>query len=109
MLVFEVTEGEMMAALEGLAREQGVADGAIVSLIGGVRDFVVSTMPADDESLDVVTRYPMSAEMHGCGEIREGKVHVHATMAIQGDRGVAGHVHSATVETHFVRAYVLAL
>jgi uncharacterized protein len=109
VLVFEVTDGEMMAGLERMAREHGITDGAIVSLIGGVKSFVLSTMPADDESQDVVTTYPMSAELHGCGEIKAGKIHVHATMAIQGDRGVAGHLHSATVDTHFVRAYVLTL
>ncbi|MGW4126138.1 hypothetical protein [Nocardia sp. NPDC004711] len=46
-------------------------------------------------------------EMHGCGEIRNGKAHIHATFAVQGDHAIAGHVHSAEIGTHFARAYIL--
>ena len=36
-----------------------------------------------------------------------GKPHIHAVMAIEGDRAVAGHLHRARIGTHFARAYLL--
>ncbi|WP_327113446.1 hypothetical protein OHB12_31590 [Nocardia sp. NBC_01730] len=53
-------------------------------------------MPADDAAQDIST-YALPAEMHGSGEIRVGKAHIHATMAVQGDRAIAGHVHEAHI------------
>jgi uncharacterized protein len=72
-----------------------------------VDTFTVSTMPATDATTDVITTYDRPAEMHGAGEITDGQVHIHATMAVEGDRGVSGHVHSAQVGTWFARAYLL--
>ncbi|MRH93521.1 hypothetical protein GFY24_40050 [Nocardia sp. SYP-A9097] len=66
-------------------------------------------MPAGDPTRDIVSTYRLPGEMHGSGEIRDGKVHVHATFAIQGDRAVASHVHSARIETWFARACVLPM
>jgi len=107
MQVFEVESGEVIAQFEKFAAERGIRDAAIVSLIGGIRRFSISTMPATDESADIVSTYDLPAEMHGNGEIRDGRVHIHATMAIQGDHAVAGHLHSAEVEHWFARAYVV--
>lgn len=98
-----------MAQFEKLAAEKGIRDAAIVSLIGGLRRFTISTMPTDDETADNISTYNVTAEMHGNGEIRDGKVHIHATMAIQGDHAVAGHLHSAEVDHWFARAYVLPI
>ncbi|GAB3897004.1 PCC domain-containing protein [Kibdelosporangium lantanae] len=106
MFVFEVNDGELMESLAEQAKEHGVTNGAIVSLIGGVDRFTVSTMPADDATKDVITDYELPAEMHGSGEIKDGTVHVHATMAVAGDRAVSGHLHRAHIGTWFARAYV---
>jgi len=105
--VIEVRNAELMETITQRAKELGIANGAIVSLIGGVDTFTVSTMPASDASSDVITDYDLPAEMHGTGEITDGAVHIHATMAVEGDRGVSGHVHRAQVGTWFARAYVL--
>lgn len=107
MLVFEITTGEMIESIEAQAKSSGISDAAIVSLIGGVDAFAVSTMPAHDARQDILSAYQVPGEMHGSGEIRAGKAHVHATFAIQGDRAVAGHVHSAEIGTWFARAYVI--
>ncbi|MFB7719895.1 PCC domain-containing protein [Nocardia sp. NPDC056100] len=107
MLIFTVDAGEMIESIEHQANSAGITQAAIVSLIGGVDEFTVSTMPADDPTKDIVSTYRLPGEMHGSGEIRDGKVHVHATFAIQGDRAVAGHVHAATIGAWFARAYVL--
>jgi hypothetical protein len=42
------------------------------------------------------------------GEIVDGKVHVHAVMAVEGDRAIAGHLHAAEIGTWFARAYVMS-
>lgn len=109
MIVIDVTNGELMESIARQAKEHGVTDGAIVSLIGGVDRFTVSTMPADDATKDVITDYGLPAEMHGSGEIKDGSVHVHATMAVEGDRAVSGHLHSAHIGTWFARAYVMPI
>jgi uncharacterized protein len=50
-------------------------------------------MPADDAIQEVVTTLP--AEMTVTGEIVAGVVHVHARMAIEGNRATAGLLHRA--------------
>jgi uncharacterized protein len=105
--VFEVRDGELMKSLSEQAAAAGVRSGAIVSLIGAVDGFTVSTMPATDATADVLTEYREPAEMSGTGEIVDGTLHVHAVMAVEGDRAVSGHLHTAHVGTHFARAYIL--
>lgn len=107
MHVFHIDAGEMMAGLTEQIAAAGIRDGAIVSLIGGVESFTISTMPADDATADTISTYQMPGEMHGSGEVRDGVLHVHATMGVQGDRAVVGHLHAAEVRTHFARAYVM--
>jgi hypothetical protein len=107
VIEIDVRNGELMGALAMEAKERGLMNAAIVSLIGGVDRFTVSTMPADDATKDVITEYSVPAEMHGSGEIRGGAVHVHATFGVQGDRAVVGHVHEAHIGTHFARAYLI--
>jgi len=108
MITLEVRDGELMSSLAQQAAELGIANGAIVSLVGAVDAFTVSTMPAGDPSKDVLTDYELPAEMSGTGEIVDGTVHVHAVMAVEGDRAISGHLHRAHVGAWFARAYVLA-
>lgn len=107
MHVFEVPYGDVMWKLDLEFVEAGIENGAIVSLIGAVDSFTISTMPEDDATADVVTKYDLPAELHGSGEIKDGKVHIHATFAVAGDKCLSGHLHQAVVRTHFVRAYVM--
>jgi uncharacterized protein len=107
--VIEVRDGELIESIAKQTAALGITDAAIASLIGAVDSFTVSTMPAADASKDVITSYPLPAEMTATGEITGGKPHIHAVMAIQGDRVVAGHLHSAQVGTWFARAYVIPL
>src|SRR5262249_61600584 len=65
--------------------------------------------PAGDATRDVVTEYDLPAEMSGTGEINDGTVHVHAVMAVEGDRAVSGHLHRAQIGTWFARAYVIEI
>jgi uncharacterized protein len=105
--ILEVVDDEMVESLTRQAKEHGFVNAAIVSLIGGVDSFTISTMPADDASKDNISDYMLPAEMHGSGEIKDGVVHIHATMAVEGDRAIAGHLHRARIGTWFARAYVI--
>ncbi|SHE57588.1 PCC domain-containing protein [Streptoalloteichus hindustanus] len=107
MHVFEVNDGELIGSLTAQAKERGVTDGAIVALIGGVDSFTVSTMSADDATKELITDYDLPGEMHGSGEIKDGAVHIHVTMAVEGDRAVSGHLHRAQIGAWFARAYVI--
>lgn len=109
MEVIEIMNAELMSTLATRLAELGITTGAIVSLIGAVDSFTISTMPADDASKDIVTTYDLPAEMHGAGEVIDGLPHVHATMAVEGDRAIAGHLHEATVGHWFARVYLVRL
>ena len=109
MLVIEVRDGELLSSLEQAAQREGIRNAAIVTLIGAVDSFTVSTMQASDATKDVLTDYDLPAEMTATGEIVDGKPHIHAVMAVEGDRAIAGHVHRAQIGTWFARAYVTAL
>jgi predicted DNA-binding protein with PD1-like motif len=107
--VIEIKDAELMSALEARLSELQVESGVVVSLIGAVDSFTLSTMPEDDPSSDVVTAYSVPAEMHGSGEVVEGRPHLHATMAVAGEKSLAGHLHKAYVGHWFARVYVVEL
>jgi uncharacterized protein len=107
--VIEINDGELMRTLTDQLAALGVDRGVIVSLIGGADSFTISTMPADDATKDVITEYALPAEMSATGEIVDGKPHVHAVMAVEGDRAISGHLHAARIGTWFARVYVMAL
>lgn len=107
MVVIEVRNAELMDAVAEEAKRLDIANGAIVSLIGAVDSFTISTMPKHDATQDIITDYTVPAEMTGTGEITDGSVHIHAVMAIEGDQAVAGHLHRAVIGTFFARAYVM--
>ena len=107
MHVFEVRHAELMESLTTQAAEQGITSAAIVALIGAVDSFTVSTNPAADPTAHTYSAYPLPAEMTATGEIVDGKPHIHAVMAVQGDRAIAGHLHKAQIDTSFARAYVI--
>src|SRR6202043_1864789 len=107
MHVFEVRNDELIESITRQAAEHGITYAAIVALIGAVDSFTVSTNPAADPTAHTYSAYPLPAEMTATGEIVDGKPHIHAVMAVQGDRAVAGHLHEAQLDTSFARAYVI--
>ncbi len=107
MQVLEVRNAELIESLTEQAAEHGITDAAIVTLIGAADSFTVSTPPAGDPTAHTITSYPLPAEMTAIGEIIDGKPHIHAVMAIQGDRAVAGHLIQAHFGTSFAHAYVI--
>lgn len=107
MIVLEVHDDELVSSLQRQVKEAGIQNAAIVSLIGGVEDFTISTMPALDATQDTISDYDITAEMTGNGEVVDGKIHLHVVMGVEGDLARTGHLHRANVKTHFARAYVL--
>jgi len=107
MHVFEVRNAELIESITKQAAEQGITYAAIVALIGAVDSFTVSTNPAGDATAHTYSSYPLPAEMTATGEIVAGKPHIHAVMAVQGDRTIGGHLHQAHLHTSFARAYVI--
>ena len=67
----------------------------------------MSTNPADDPTAHTYSAYSLPAAMTATGEIVDGKPHIHAVMAVQGDRAIVGHLHKAQLDTSFARAYVI--
>jgi uncharacterized protein len=108
MHVFEVRNAELLESITQQAAEHGISYAAIVALIGAVDGFTVSTNPAGDPTAHTITSYPLPAGMTATGEIVEGKPHIHAVMAVQGDRTIGGHLHQAHLGASFARAYVIA-
>ncbi|SCL23925.1 PPC domain-containing DNA-binding protein [Micromonospora inyonensis] len=110
MKLLRVKPGEeVIETLTRRAAEEGITNGAIVSLIGAVDECAISNMLAGDAGTDIVNEYRQPLELSGTGEIRDGKVHVHVVLGQEGDKALAGHLHRARVETFFVHAYTIAL
>jgi predicted DNA-binding protein with PD1-like motif len=107
--VIEIKNAELMTTLEGRLAELGITFGAVVSLIGAVDSFTLSTMSKRDATRELVTEYRQPAEMSGSGEVVNGLPHLHATMAVEGDKAISGHLHAATVCTWFAHVYVLPM
>ena len=81
---------------------------AAITLIGAVKDAEISVMAKYDETVDYLRRYAQPMELSGTGEIIDGQIHVHVTLAGE-DITVSSHLHRATVGGFFVRAYVTAV
>jgi predicted DNA-binding protein with PD1-like motif len=107
MYVLEVRNAELIESLTKQTAEQGLTYAAIVALIGAIDSFTVSTNPAGDATAHTYSSYALPAEMTATGEIVDGKPHIHAVMAVQGDRTIGGHLHKAQINTSFARAYVI--
>lgn len=110
MQMLVVTGGsEVIEELGAQAAEAGVADAAIVSLIGAVDRCLVSNLQGDDPGLENVLEYEEPMLVSGTGEIQDGNVHIHAVLSRDGDHAVVGNLHRAIADTYEVRAYVIPL
>ncbi|MFF4263452.1 PCC domain-containing protein [Streptomyces virginiae] len=110
VLLIPIAPGEeVIGTIARKAAEQGVKDGAVVSLIGMVLKCAVSTMEKEDATHDIVVEYSEALELSGNGEIRDGKVHIHAVLGAEGNRAVSGHLHWATTGNETTNAYVVPL
>lgn len=107
MFVISVNPGqEVIETVTAELARRKVNSGAIVSLIGAIDHCCISNMPAGDPKSDILTEYSQPFEMSGTGEIKDGIPHIHCVLGREGDASLAGHLHWARVETHFVNVYV---
>lgn len=110
MLVVEIKDAELVEELARQAAEAEITDAAVVTIIGAVDSFTIATMPADDPNVHTFTDYTLPGEITGAvGDLRDGKVHLHLTLGLEGDRAVAGHLEQAWIGNWFARVYLLPL
>ncbi|GGN10134.1 hypothetical protein GCM10010109_19710 [Actinoplanes campanulatus] len=98
---------EVVGTIQAAVSERGVT-AASITLIGAVQTATVSVMHREDPMIDRLRDYDQPFELTGTGEVVDGGVHLHVTLAGE-DILVAGHLHRATVRDFFVRAYVSPL
>ena len=103
--LYKILSGqEVMGSLQRQVSDDDIANAAI-TLIGAVHESTVSVMRKDDALKDLLRSYDQPFELTGTGEVVNGEVHVHVTLAGE-DVVVAGHLHRAVVRDFFVRAYL---
>lgn len=108
MFVVEVRNNqEVIARLEEAIAENGIKNGAIASFFGAFDSCCISNMPIDNAQQDVLVEYDIPLEVSGCGDVVDGKVHIHVTASSVKDQIIAGHLHWARVKTWFVKAYII--
>jgi uncharacterized protein len=100
--------GEVIDQITRAVTEAQIAD-ATITLIGAVDEVTISTMSRHDALTDTLTTYTEPLELTGTGEVVDGRPHVHVVLCREGDHTIGGHLHSATVRTFFVHAYVTPL
>lgn len=106
-LVTVEKDTEVLSIIQEAVDQLGIR-AASMTLIGAVQECSVSVMHQDDASVDRVRDYDQPFELTGTGEVVDGQVHVHVTLAGE-DLIVAGHLHQAVVRDFFVRAYLTEL
>lgn len=107
MHVIDIKNAELMAELEAKLAELGIRYGAIVSVIGAVDSYVLTTMAKRDATQNMLIESKWPAEMHGVGDVVNGKPHLHVTMAPENGKAMSGHLVSATLATWFAHVYVI--
>jgi predicted DNA-binding protein with PD1-like motif len=98
---------EVIETIQAAVTEKGISS-ATISLIGAVQTATVSVMAKNEALTDYLREYDQPFELTGTAEVTEGKVHAHVVLAGE-DVTAAGHLHRATVQDFFVRAYVTPL
>lgn len=105
--VFEVGSGEeVIATLTDALKQAGIRRGAIASVVGAVSACTLSNMPRNDAKGDILTPFDQPMEMSGTGEVKDGVPHIHCVVSGEGNAAIAGHLHSARVDSWFVNVYV---
>jgi len=108
MLKVSVPYGEeIIETISRAARDSGISNGVIVTLIGMVDSCAVSCMDKSDHKIDIITEYQQPLELCGLGEINAGVVHIHAVLGAQGNSSITGHLVRAHAGASPTNAYVI--
>lgn len=108
MQLISVRNEELLAGITRQLHLLGIANGAIVSLIGAVDSCGVVNMPANDAMKEVRAEFEFPVQLSGTGEIADGKPHIHCILTGADHAGIGGHLLWAKVESWFVNVYVIA-
>ncbi|WTW94557.1 DUF296 domain-containing protein [Streptomycetaceae bacterium NBC_01309] len=101
--------GDLVERLTREAAERGIRNGAVVSVVGAVRGFTLSTMKTRNPREQVLTSGKL-AELSGSGEILDGVPNLHVTCGVEGGQGPSGRLHAAEVGgPYFVHVYGIPL
>ena len=98
---------DLVPQLEEVLREKGITDGAIVSMIGAFDSCQISNMDKGDAFKDHIEAYDIPLEVSGSGYVENGKVHIHVVASSNKGETYAGHLHSASVFSWFIRLFVI--
>lgn len=104
----EINPGEeVMETLEKKFNELKINGNGSMTLIGATDECAIHTMLQKDPRQNTLQTIKHPAELHGTGEIREGKPHIHCTLGVKDGKSITGHLHWAKVKTWFVHVYLI--
>ncbi len=108
MEVIRVGErGDLVKQLAAELKARGIANAAVVSVVGAVRTATLATMKTGDPKVRILSEH-RNAEVSGIGEVEDGVPNLHVTLGMEGGQAFAGHLHAATVGGWaFVNVYLL--
>jgi|SRR6185369_1007592 len=110
MIKITIKSGEeVIKSLTKQLSEKSITDAAIVSVIGALDSFKLSTMPKNNAKEVIEKEYHEPVELSGNGEITDGKVHLHVTLGRADQTGLHGHLEWGKVKDWFVHVYLIPL
>ena len=109
MLKIEIKKGEeIVEKVSKVIKERNIQS-ASLTLIGGVDNCCISTMPKSDAKKNVLTEYHEPLELSGTGDVVDGILHIHVNLGREDKSTLMGHLHWGKVATWFVHAYITEL
>ena len=110
MLQAEIHSGqEVIETLTKYLKKNKIKKAAIVSVIGALDSFSLSTMDKKDGQKVITTDYSEPVELTGTGEVVDGKPHLHVTVGRDNASALMGHLEWGKVKDWFVHVYILPL
>lgn len=110
MIKIEIKAGEeIIESLTKQLAEKGIKDAAIVSVIGALDSFCLSTMPKDDGKKVIENEYHEPVELTGTGEVEDGIPHLHVTVGRADATALMGHLEWGKIKDWFVNIYIIPL
>ncbi|HSA83504.1 MAG TPA: PPC domain-containing DNA-binding protein [Patescibacteria group bacterium] len=110
MIKIEVRKGEeVVETVTAYLTKHDIKTGVIVSVIGALNEFSLSSMDKHDEKKVITTEYTEAVELSGNGEITDGKPHFHVTLGREDQQALHGHLEWGKVNEWFVHVYIMPL
>lgn len=107
MIKIEVQKDqEVIETVTAYLNKHDIKEGVIVSVIGALRTFSISSMDKHDEQKVITTEYDEAVELSGNGEVADGKPHFHVTLGREDQKALHGHLEWGKVKDWFVHVYI---